>query len=163
MCSSFTCVMCWCVGVSVGSNSFIFSGRSLSCLTWQKGISGLASLQKKNNSSPLRGLWSKIHLWEFVKKCGWGKKSFIFADFLQGEGGCNNCDDEAVKRGLLFTHAVPSQGWNFILSFCLSVNKSWNWLHTPSPHESQPLILFHSIWEEEAQGTARVNYIPNAI
>lgn len=34
------------------------------------------------------------------------------------------------------------------LSFCLSVNKTWNWLHSQSPHESQPLILSHSIWEE---------------
>lgn len=37
-------LLVWCVGVSVGSNSFIFGGRSLSCLTWWKRISGQATL-----------------------------------------------------------------------------------------------------------------------
>lgn len=77
-------------------------------------------------------------------------KSFIFAGFLRGRGVVTTLMVKLWK-GFLFTHAVPSQGWHFILSFCLSVNKTWNWLHTPSPHESQPLILSHSIWEEEAQ------------
>lgn len=40
----FTRVMCWSVGVTVGSNSFIFSGGSLSCLTWQKRINSPASM-----------------------------------------------------------------------------------------------------------------------
>lgn len=52
-------------------------------------------------------------------------------------------------KGFLFTHTVASQGWHATLSFCLSVNKTWNRLHTP--HESEPLILSHWIWEEEVQ------------
>lgn len=48
---------------------------------------------------------------------------------------------------LLSLHCLWNKGKKS-LSFCLSVNKTWNWLHSQSPHESQPLILSHSIWEE---------------
>lgn len=50
----------------------------------------------------------------------WLEKSFIFADFLQGEGGCYNCDDEAVKRVAIYTCSAIT-GMEFhtvILSFC---------------------------------------------
>lgn len=110
--------MCWCVGVTVGSKSFICSGRSLSCLTWQKRISGPASVAVWLKEE-LRALQSKIDLWEFVKTCGLKKEAL----FLQGGGfylhmQCHHSD------GISYCH------------FCLSVNKTWNWLHTPSPHES---------------------------
>lgn len=150
-------LLVWCVGVSVGSNSFIFGSRSLSCLTWWKRISGQATLtiwRKSKTPHHLEGE-AKIDLWEFVKKCGWNKALFLQSFAIGGGWSC--------EKRLLFTHAAPSQGWHFILSFCLSVNKTRNWLHTPSPHESQPLILFHSVWEEEALRLACVNYIPNAI
>lgn len=104
--SFFACVRCWCVGVTVGSNSFIFSGRSLSCLTWWKRISGPAPLTvwlKRKTPHHLEGSKVEIDLWEFVKKCG-GKKSFIFAGFLRGRGW-------SCEKRFLFTHAVPSQGY----------------------------------------------------
>ena len=87
---------------------------------------------------------------EFVKKVWLKIKSFILQAFFGG-GGLYKFWWWSCEKGFLFTHALPSQGQFFILSFCLSINKTWNWLHTPSQHESQPLILSHSIWEEKVQ------------
>lgn len=67
MCS-YLHMMCWCVWVTIRSNSFSYSGRSQNFQTWKKGISRtlLASrLKKKLN---LEGCEAKQFNWNLCKK-----------------------------------------------------------------------------------------------